>query len=339
MKLIDVGKIRVTPFEFDSILEVRIEKELNEHSTLYVCGTVKDEKQFSPVIDNTEDVKIKCENDGLVYFIGVLQNVKVICMNAVYQLELYAISNTILLDTVKHKRSFQDNTQKYQSIVETIIANNSGSVTYNASTMTVENIILQYNETDWEFAKRLASHTNDVLIPIINDTPDFHFGVREKGNAKIESKDYSISRDFKTIRNFDALSSIEENKKANPLLLTAEDVTIYNVETDVFVCDIGEKINLNGIDLYVCQISLSFINSALTIMYKLCTKNAVSSPKLYNPAITGLVIEGKVIEVKNDTLKLRLDNDKNRGVEQDTEEAHFFNMPQVTAWKIIQDGM
>ena len=42
MNIIDVGKIRISPFEFESILEVRIEKGLNEHSTLYVSGIIKD---------------------------------------------------------------------------------------------------------------------------------------------------------------------------------------------------------------------------------------------------------------------------------------------------------
>jgi hypothetical protein len=163
------------------------------------------------------------------------------------------------------------------------------------------------------------------------------------GAAKLEYKNYSISRDFNAIRFFDALSSIEENKEANPLQLTANDVTLYNVETDVFVCDIGEKLNLNGIDLHVCHISLSFVNSALTIMYKLCTKKAVSAPKSYNPAITGLIIDGKVTEVENDTLKLRLDNDKKRGVEQDTDEAHFFkyatgySMESHTGWYVMPE--
>ena len=45
MKPIDVGKIKVTPFEIERILEIKIEKEINEHSTLYVYGIVKDDKQ------------------------------------------------------------------------------------------------------------------------------------------------------------------------------------------------------------------------------------------------------------------------------------------------------
>ena len=43
MDQIDVGKFKVSPFEFDSIIEVRIKKNLNEHSTMYVYGIVKEE--------------------------------------------------------------------------------------------------------------------------------------------------------------------------------------------------------------------------------------------------------------------------------------------------------
>ena len=165
MKAIDVGKLKILPFEFESIIEMRISKKLNEHDTLYVIGVIRDEKQFAPVSDVTEGTNIICENDGIIYFNGVLQSVKIKCRESVYYLEVYAVSNTVLLDTVKYKRSFQDNSQTYKSIVESVIKSSGASVTYNAPELTVENIILQYNETDWEFVKRLASHTEDVLIP------------------------------------------------------------------------------------------------------------------------------------------------------------------------------
>jgi murein DD-endopeptidase MepM/ murein hydrolase activator NlpD len=309
-KLIDVGKIAVSPFEFDSILEIRIKKELNEHSTLYVCGIIRDEKQFLPVTGITEGANIKCENDAQVYFNGILQNLKITRENDVYRLEAYALANTILLDTVKHKRSFQDNDQTYQSIVETIIADNNGTVSHNAPEMTVENIILQYDETDWEFAKRLASHTQNVLIPITADNPAFHFGTPDIGDAELLSDNYAISKDFKAFRRM--LAETEP--------LTVDDITMYTVETDYLACDLGEKLNLNGTELHVYRISLSFENSALTIEYTLCGEKAISTPKSYNRAITGLVLDGKVLKVENDNVKLHLDIDE----QQDEETAHLF---------------
>ena len=324
MDYIDVGKLKVSPFEFESILEIKINKELNEHATLYVCGIIKDDKQFSPATDNTEATSIKCENNGEVYFNGVLKSVKITCVNDVYRLEAHAISNTILLDTMKHKRSFQDNGQDYKSIVEKVIADNSGSVTFNADPLTVENIILQYDETDWEFAKRLASHTQDVLIPITADKPEFHFGVADEGSAELETNNLSVAKVFDLIRLFDSVVSVETEKNANPKQMVDGDVEVYTVETDEVVCDLGEILTLNGAPLHICKVVLHFVNSALTFEYTLCQKKVISTPKFYNRAITGLILDGKVLEIENDTVKLKLDDDTERGVEEDTDEAHFF---------------
>ena len=326
MKLIDVGKLKVSPFEFESILEMKIEKRLNEHDTLYICGIVKDDKQITPVTSMSEGSAITCENDGQIYFKGLLQSVKITCLEEVYRLEVFAISNTILLDTVKYKRSFQDNGQTYQSIVETIIKENSGTVTYNADSMTVENIILQYNETDWELAKRLASHTNDVLIPITGDTPSFHFGATDKGGASLTTNNYAISKEFQRASRSDASPKVVES-------------TIYSVETDEFICELGEKFILNGADLYARAISFSYVNSALTIAYTLSPKNAISALKFYNPAITGLVLDGTVLKVENDNVKLHLHIDE----EQDEGKAHLFvyatgySMENHTGWYVMPE--
>jgi hypothetical protein len=36
MKAIDVGKLKISPFEFESIIEMNISKKLNEHDIFYV---------------------------------------------------------------------------------------------------------------------------------------------------------------------------------------------------------------------------------------------------------------------------------------------------------------
>lgn len=308
MKLIDVGKIKVTPFEFESILEMRIGKKLNEHDTLYVYGVIKEDKQFAPAMDMAAGTNVVCENDGKAYFNGVLQNVKVKCRDSVYHLEICAISNTVLLDTVKYKRSFQDNNQTYENIVDCVIKETGAEVaTYNADEMTVENIILQYNETDWEFAKRLASHTEDVLIPVTSDKPAFHFGAPDKGGASLETGNIDISKEFLRVLTEDGPREVKE-------------FLVCTVETDEFICELGEKLNLNGTDYYARKILLSYVDSALVVSYTLSEKAAISTPKYYNPAITGLLINGIVLKVENDNVKLHLGIDD----EQDEGKAHLF---------------
>ena len=326
MKAIDVGKLRISPFEFESIIEMRINKKLNEHDTLYVFGVIKEDKQFAPVSDVTEGTSIICENNGIVYFNGVLQSVKVKCWESVYYLEVYAISNTVLLDTVKYKRSFQDNSQTYKSIVESVIKSNGASVTYNASELTVENIILQYDETDWEFAKRLASHTEDVLIPIIDKKPSFHFGATDKGGAKLETNNIDISKEFVRVLSEGGSQEIKN-------------VFLCSVETDEFICELGEKFNVNGSDYFAREILLAFRNSALTVTYTLTEKAAISTNKYFNPAIIGLLLNGTVLKIANDNVKLHLAIDDN----QDEGTAHLFKYATgystegTTGWYVMPE--
>ena len=326
MKAIDVGKLKISPFEFESIIEMRISKKLNEHDTLYVFGVIREEKEFNPVSDMTEGTSIVCENDGVIYFNGVLQSVKVKCRESVYYLEAYAISNTILLDTVKYKRSFQDNSQTYKSIVESVIKSCDASVTYNAQEMTVENIILQYNETDWEFAKRLASHTQDVLIPITNDKPSFHFGATDKGSAKLETNNIDISKEFIRVLTEDGTQEIKK-------------VLLCTVETDEFICELGEKFNLNGSDFYAREILLAYKNSALTVKYTISDKSAISTSKYFNPEIIGLLLNGTILKVVKDSVKLHLaiDDEQVEGKARLFKYATGYSTEGTTGWYVMPE--
>jgi len=323
MKAIDVGKMTISPFQFESILEVRIEKELNEHATMYVRGTVKDEvanpsgnlgDDIIPVITMEEQTPICLENDGTPYFSGVLQKVKVTCENEGYTLEVYAVSNTILLDKERLFRSFQDNSQTYESILDEILSPTGLEAEFHADETEVENIILQYNETDWAFAKRLASHTQDVLIPTITGEPSFHFGIASGGQEGwAHTGTYSVSRDFGLYRDME----FEEEP------LDAKQVTIYTVELDELVCDLGDKFKLHSESLFVCKISLSLVDYALSVVYTLAHEEAIATPKFYNTAITGLVLHGTVLEVENDDVKLHLDIDKDDEDKDGATKPHF----------------
>ena len=99
-----------------------------------------------------------------------------------------------------------------------------------------------------------------------------------------------------------------------------KNILLCCVETDEFICELGEKLNVNGSDFFVREISLTFINSALTVTYTLSDKTAISTSKYINPEITGLLLNGTVLKVANDNVKLHLAIDG----EQDEGTAHLF---------------
>ena len=332
MRYVDDGNFKIAPFEFDSIQELKIEKSLNEHATLYVKGVVKTLWKDIPVEEATEYTNIKCEDDTTVYFSGVLQSVVITSVDEVYYLEARAISHTIRLDTKLQKRSFQDCGGTYQDIIEGIIGDAGGLVNYHADAKSVEKILVQYNETDWQFAKRLASHTQDVLTPVSrSDEPEFHFGVEDESCAgEILTTNYSVFKDFDLLR----LRSNDEQP------LDEDSITMYSVKTDDFgygMFDAGEKVRLNKQDLYVRHAVLTLEQSVIICQYTLASKNAITAPKTYNRNITGLALDGIVQVVENDDVKLDLHIDYKPGTIQFFKYATDYSPESHTGWYVMPE--
>ena len=331
--IIEVGNLKVAPFEFERILELKIEKAINEHAVLYVRGIVVYDWNSRPVADTAEGTAVKCEDGANTYFCGVLKSVIITCENDIYYLEAHAVSQTIKLDTEKFKRSFQEDGRTYEDIIGAITGEKGGVMHYNAGAKAVERILVQYDETDWQFAKRLASHTQDVLIAMSkSDGPEFHVGVEDESYAgEIITNNFSVFKDFDLLR----LRSNDEKP------LAEGDITMYQVKTDDFSYssfDAGDKVLLNGIEgLYVRRSVLSLTQSHLISTYTLASKNAMTAPKAYNPKITGLALSGVVTAVENDDVRLDLDIDYGVGSTHLFKYATPYSMEGHTGWYVMPE--
>lgn len=273
MDIIEVGKFTVSPFELERILELKMEKKMNDHAMMYIRGVLKDGEKDSAVAAVSEETQIQCQVDGKTIFSGIIQNINVTCTDTVYYLEASVVSNTILLDVCPMQRSFQEKDQEFKAIADYVIKDAGAKMQFHAPAKKVENIILQYNETDWDFMKRLASHSNSVLIPVANsEQPEFLFGVEDamEYKDKLDAFHYSISKDMAMYR---SLSQSED------LDFTEDDAIIYSLKTDDFVFDIGDMLSLNGNPLFVSTANLLLKDSILVCTYTLATKNAISCLK------------------------------------------------------------
>jgi len=307
MAVINHEKMEIEPFILDSVLEIQIQETLNEHTTFYLLARLEKDQRDKPVSAVAEGTKIKFKSDGNVIFSGVAKSINVVCVDEVYYLRAAAVSNTVLIDVEKKRRSFQDGDMKYRSIVGTITKSKKSAVTFGdekAANKTIENIVLQYDETDWEFSKRLASHSNAVLIPVAEeDTPNFIFGIKDGGSkGSLEKYDYSVHKN---------LSAYRQMSQFPDLGFTEDDAVTYTVTADNYMFNLGDMLTLDGSPLYVSAVNFTFLDSVLKCSYTLSTKTAASAPKMFNRVgIIGLHLQGTVMDVKEDTVQVRLDIDE-----------------------------
>lgn len=333
MDFIEVGNLTIAPFELEQILEIKMEQKMNEHATLYLNGILKDGVADTIVADMTEKTSITFKHDDKVIFCGILQDINVILENAVYYIKASAVSHSILLDLKPMKRSFQEKGQSFDKITEYIIKDAGAKMSFHAPEKSVENIMLQYNETDWQFAKRLASHSNSVLIPVAtSEKPEFLFGVPERVEYKdkLEVFNYSVSKKMNLYR---LLSQSDE------LSFTEEDAIIYTLKTDDFIFDIGDMLSLNESALYVYQANLHLMNSVLSCTYLLSTKTAISVSKAYNKDLAGLTLTGTVLKAEGDKVKVHLaiDETQEEGKAYPFSYATVYTAEEHTGWYVMPE--
>ncbi|BAU27212.1 hypothetical protein DFP93_11398 [Aneurinibacillus soli] len=203
---------------------------------------------------------------------------------------------------------------KYAELLKEVTSAYSGAdvVDMISKGSPIKKFTMQYEETDWQFLKRMASRFHTGLIPAaVFDKPKFSFGVPEgEYKGKIDDFHYRVRKKIADFRSF------SEN---DPKKIEERDFVYYEVETDT-VLDIGNEVDFKGKRLFVCEAHTQMENSLLKHQYVLCPKEGMSQKTMYHEGIVGLTLEGKVIDVAADTVKVHLEIDKKQGVEK----AHWF---------------
>ena len=311
--------LQVQPFQLVSIQELTLTKKINEHATLRFTGIVPEEMKDKYVAMTEVNSLIEVNHlnpagatDPL--FKGVILAVKVRAVRGIYYMEAEAVSASYLLDIQKKSRSFQDKEMTYSSLFQLMSPPYSGLDIIDEATKgkKLEKLTVQYRETDWQFLKRLASRFNTGLVPAATfDKPKFHFGIPAgSGKGKLEDYHYTIRKklgDYLLYKESDNGNS-QEN-----------DFLYYEVETDK-VLHIGDFVTFNEQTLYVCEANTSMKDGLLKHLYTLSSKNGMSKSEIFNHDISGVSIEGKVLEVAKDHLKVHLSIDE----KQDKGKAHWF---------------
>ncbi|MCI9123564.1 MAG: hypothetical protein HFH35_05695 [Eubacterium sp.] len=320
MELQEVGKFSVEPFALERILDLEYVKKINEHARLYIRGVLKEGEEDSLIGQSWDEMPVKLTQAGMPLFCGLVTDVGVICESGVYYLEAEAVSWTVKLDRVEKKRSFQENGRSYQSIVSEIASEYGAGVRYLAPDKKIENLLLQYRETDWEFLKRMASHSNSVLVPDpAQESPAFSFGLAGGASYTEETAkaDFSVR---KKVARYRKLSQCED------ISYQEQDAVEYTIRTEFAALEIGDQVSVKGKSLYVREVNFCLKGSVFLCTCVATTKAGISAAKIWHPYSSGLLLSGKVIKVINDTVKVHLTIDESQ------DEATAYPFPYATGY-------
>ncbi|WDM22287.1 DNA/RNA non-specific endonuclease [Paenibacillus polymyxa] len=296
------------PFQPQHMEQLRITRAVNDHAYLYVSGMLSEEQGAACVGQDMEQEPIvirQLDEQGQSIrrlFHGLVTRMSVHCIRGVYTFELEAASHSYQMDIKTKRRSYQDIHRTYDDLVTTMIR----KYMYGDAIDTATNyaklgaFVLQYEETDWAFLKRLVSRFGSVLVPEITAaSPKVFFGMPE-------GKRYKVERDvfYRVRKTFHELDTGKPEERAGAYVTyTIENLQYYTLG-DLITLPIGQ-----GKELVVVRAVTELRDGLLQTRYDLQAEQDIHYARYENDQAIGISLTGTVLKVQQDLVQLQLEID------------------------------
>lgn len=316
--------LRVAPYELTYIKELKIENSINNHATLKMIGIIDDQFKDS-YIDTTDDdtditVYYKKEDLNVNIFNGIVTKVKVDVVGDVYTLYLEAISYTYKMDLYKIKRDFQDISMTTHQLIDEVMSSYEGAVyNINIPNEPIGKYILQYNETDYEFLKRISSFYHQPLITAM----DYEGMNCFIGNPDIKVNPKAKILNYKIKKNIEEFNDVIKNDRPDAI---ETDFINYVIRTQE-IYNVGEHFTFKEHEFYVKRAEYVVDEGKLENIYTLAPFGGLKVKRIFNKKIIGVSITGSILEVKRDVVRVNLEI----GNETKKEGAYWFPYATVAA--------
>ena len=250
---------------------------------------------YDAAIDKDEDIKIiisgrsnisnenGASNDK-IFLNGIIDDIKLSeIKTGSLVVEITCISKSVLLDRIPRYRSFQDPTLTYTDIAQEVNKNyNDGETLVNVGEdmKEVPRMTIQYNETDWEYLKRIASYTGQ---PLMAYSDKVFVGFFKNMPAQTPNLTYSyFGKETEEERTYYRVEGTEVYSVSTPIKLKIRNrVSGEEVENDYYV--IESRIHNEG--------------NTLKCEYKLGKQTDYFVDPIPHEKIRGAVIEARTVHI------------------------------------------
>ena len=214
--------------------------------------------------------------------------------------DVQAVSGTILLDQKKCNRVFQKKAQTYMGIANTVTADTEHSACIlPGSDMQTGGTLIQYQETDWNFLKRMASQLGLPLVPDISYYyPRFYLGLPEgekKELGEILSCDMCFDGRYYAV--------------SGKCLIDRKDFICYDVVTRISL-SLGDRVTYEGRELHVSQKKTELVRGEVIFTYRLAGSSYTWVPWEDNLDYTGMSFVGAIVGTQGEQVEVAFDIDQ-----------------------------
>lgn len=295
---------RVGTVEFAIVKECNIEIKVNSHGYGVISGIIpcSDEEKVIRLMHSEQIEQIvytNAENNQKILFSGLIESVTIHKEGRLLETKVVLVGATKQLDIVRRIRTFQDVSISYGQLLEYMNMSYAGEIIPCVSVeKSIDDLIVQYHETDWEFLKRLASRFHTCLYPDVNMKKMVcHFGIPKlKNTGNVEISSYRVDC---------AYSEYREKKENGIEDLIEEDCWIYKITTRNAV-GLAEEINMQGMALWVRSVVISLKMGEVLYTCELVRKKGLASVRKYNEKLIGASLDAYVVKANADKVKVHI---------------------------------
>ncbi|KAF6625090.1 hypothetical protein H6F38_27415, partial [Paenibacillus sp. EKM208P] len=202
----------------------------------------------------------------------------------------------------------------YAEIVDAVLADYKGSDKIDEAfeKKATGQFIMQYQETDWTFLKRLASHVGALLVPnIVSHHAQIWIGIPQaRQHIHLKEVPFTLQR---------KIAPYLDQEANGWRSASIGDYTRYTFEWDRML-QLGDEVERNHETYVITKREGQLIRGLMTWSYECALSQGLKVPKIYNRTIIGAAIEGKILDVSRNQVRLHLDIDD----QQNPKDAQWF---------------
>ncbi len=171
MKVLEQGNLKITGAGcLGAVEEVYLHQAFGRHGILEALVWLLPDQDSDGKNRNWEGMPVSLspmEPGAAPLFSGLVQRASFRKVKGRPAVRLEAASYTILLDKGKRNRSFQKESRTYGELVRGLFSPCSGACIWGGEgeNAQVGRFLMQYQESDWQFLRRVASLQGNAVVP------------------------------------------------------------------------------------------------------------------------------------------------------------------------------
>lgn len=298
--------IKVIGLDLSEILYCRLEGGVGIHSSLelHAYSENREELLYELPSYHPVELQIKSGDETVVLFSGVVTEV---CLEVVSELQIVRIkgkSYSWLMDLTKKSRSFQDIQMNCTAFLNRVMADYPGStIVYAAEDMPIGKLIVQYEETDWQFLRRVFSMAGMTVTP-----HDYQQGIKLYVGLPLLAE-YKIPYQIQAIdKDMESYYSLKANGR--PVHVSA--FTRYQVSSQQLL-RLFDAVQIHGLPFTVSSYTYDFSNQEMAGFYSLQMAQGLLVNAMFPLHLIGVALTGKVVNVAGTNVQVALEIDKISG--------------------------